>query len=302
MGYYALIYILYYYRRKNFFELDDFMASVEAIYPSLNIVFLKIKKETNYFTNFIIEKNQKLKELNSKDSITFQNIIYTKENYTLLENKKYVFNIPDDSQIEILKLGTLITSYTANTDISVNNSKTVLANLYNGNACDVIYKIYYVNNEKNNECLEFWSSFVSQGIEQCLSQIEIEILNIIEFFKKANNSDEVLSNLTYLETIISNCEEFIIYYFYYAYQITILLFIDLESDYRASILFVFDIIVLFFIIGCFLIFLFINIIIYYKAQEFGYLINFILIFPFRYLEEEETLYNEILYIRQLLYK
>ena len=302
MGYYALIYILYYYRRKHFFELDDFMASVEAIYPSLNIVFLKIKKETNYFTNFIIEKNQKLKELNSKDSITFQNIIYTKENYTLLENKKYVFNIPDDSQIEILKLGTLITSYTANTDISVNNSKTVLANLYNGNACDVIYKIYYVNNEKNNECLEFWSSFVSQGIEQCLSQIEIEILNIIEFFKKANNSDEVLSNLTYLETIISNCEEFIIYYFYYAYQITILLFIDLESDYRASILFVFDIIVLFFIIGCFLIFLFINIIIYYKAQEFGYLINFILIFPFRYLEEEETLYNEILYIRQLLYK
>ena len=303
MTYYIFVYSLYEKQKENFFQFDDFMCSVEGIYPQTYLAFATLKNQTLHFTNFIITKNKKLEELNSGiESITFQNKIYTKDNSSLLENEKYIFEIPNENERIISKLGNLITSLTSNIDTSNNNSKTILIKLYNGDACDILFNIYFIDNIKYYKCINFWSSFISQGIEQCLAQLEIEMLNIISYLKYLNNSTESYNNLMILENIFADCEEFIMVYFYYSYKVTQLILIDLENDKSNFVLFLFDFIVYSFIVICIILFFILNIFVYYDGLKFGQLINFIVIFPIQYLIEEENLYNEIIDLYKKLYR
>ena len=303
MSYYMLVYLLYIYRKNSYFIYDDFMASVEGIYLKAYLAFSILKNQTNHYTDFEILKNISLYQLNNNySSVTFLNEIYTKDNYTILENQKYIFYIPNENERKITKLGTLITSYTTNVDISVNSTKTVLVNLYNGNACDVLFNIYYINSKKYYECIIFWSGFITQGIEQCIAELDIEILNIVTIFELINNRHNVLENYNILDTLYNNCELFIINYFYYAYKITQILFIDLEEDIIDLIFFTFDIIVYSYVIGCILVFIIFNILIYLGGIKFADLINFIIIFPMQYLIEEENLYSEIIDVYKLIYE
>ena len=177
-----------------------------------------------------------------------------------------------------------------------------MVNLFNGNACEILYKVYFIDDDKYNKCLIFWSSFVTQGIEQCLSQLEIEMLNIVSYFNYLNNFTEVYNNLHILEKNFSNCEEFIMIYLFYAYKVTQLVLTDLKNEKKRLILFTFDIVLYIYIIGCIFLFVVLLILIYYKKQKFGYLINFILIFPSQYLLEEKILYQEIIDIYKIMYR
>ena len=303
MSYYILVILLYEYRKNNFIVFDDYCNSIASIFSNTYIAYQTLKNQTIYFTSFMIEKNKTLNELDSGNEYSlFFNEVYSKENYTLLKNQNYIFEIPDEKDTTIEKLGTLITLFTSNVDLSVNNSKVVMVNLYNGNACEILYKVYFIDDDKYNKCLKFWSSIVTQGIEQCLSQLELEMINIISYFNYLNNSTEVYNNLHILENSFSNCEEFIIIYLFYAYKVTQLVLEDLKNDKRMLILFTFDIIVYIYIIGCIFLFICLLIIIYYGKQKFGYLINFILIFPFQYLLEERILYQEIIELYKMMYR
>ena len=102
ISYYIIMYLLYEKKKKKFLEFDDFKSTLLEIIVSSFISFSKIKNQTIYFFSFIQEKKEKLNQINSGNSpITFNNEIYTQENYTLLENKKYYFEIPDEKEIEI---------------------------------------------------------------------------------------------------------------------------------------------------------------------------------------------------------
>ena len=104
MFYYIIIDIYNKNRRKNILKFDDFITSLFDIFLNSFFSFGIIKNQTIYFTDFIIEKNEKINQLNSNyESITFNNEIYTKDNLTLLQNKKYYFEIPNEEIIKIKK-------------------------------------------------------------------------------------------------------------------------------------------------------------------------------------------------------
>ena len=171
MIYYPIIYILYEYRRERFFEYDDFMSSCEGIFVDAYEAFGTLKNQTIFFANYIIERNKKIEELNNgKSEIEFKGEKYTNENITELRKKRFKFEIPDEKSRTVTKLGNLVTTFTANTDISINSTETVLVTLYNGNACEVLFHLYEHDEDKYQKCLTFWYSIVTQGIEQCLTQ------------------------------------------------------------------------------------------------------------------------------------
>ncbi len=128
------------------------------------------------------------------------------------------------------------------------------------------------------------------------------MINIVSYFNHLNNLTEIFYDLHILENNFSNCEEFIMIYLYYAYKVTQLVLTDLKNDKREIILFTFDIIVYIYIIGCIFLFICLLILIHYGKQNFAYLINFILIFPFQYLLEEGILYQEIIDLYKMMYR
>ena len=191
MFYYIIIDIYNKNRRKNILKFDDFITSLFDIFLNSFSSFGIIKNQTIYFTDFIIEKNEKINQLNSNyESITFNNEIYTKDNLTLLQNKKYYFEIPNEEIIKIKKIDNIISLFAINIDMTKNNSYSLLIKLFNGNSCDVLFHLFFYNEQKYNICIEFWSTFVTKGLENCFVQLEIEIYKIIDEFKYINNNKD----------------------------------------------------------------------------------------------------------------
>ena len=302
MIYYPIIYLLYEYRRERFFEYDDFMSSCEGIFVDAYEAFGTLKNQTVFFANYIIERNEKIKELNNNISVVeFKGINYTKNNITELEKKKFIFEIPEESTRTVTKLGNLVTAFTANTDITKNSTETVLVSLYNGNACKVLFQLYEYDDEKYETCLNFWSSIVTQGIEQCLTQLEVEMSNIVTLFLEINNSTEIFNNLEILEGPFTRCEEFITNYFFYAYKETIVIFVALEKVKSGLIYSEFDIMKTLFIIICICLFFILNTFIYFENKEIGDFLKFIVIFPTVYLIEDDNFYKHIIHLKKELY-
>jgi hypothetical protein len=296
------MHFIYEDKKNNFLNFDNFKSSLLGIIVSSFSSFSKIKNQVIYFLNFTQEKNEKLNLLNSSNiSITFNNEIYTQNNYTILENKKFNFEIPKDNELEIKKFNNLITSYLNNLDTSKNNTILLLINLYNNNACEILFHLYYYNETKYNNCLFFWSSFVTQGIEQSLIQLEIEIFHIIDVFVEINNSNEVLNNLEIIKKTYSNCDDFILNYLYLSFRETQFILRDLEKDNSDIIYRSIERILFFFILGNIFLFIFFLILLYFVFIQFKDFINFIIIFPLEYLIEEENLYLEIIKLHNWLY-
>ena len=302
ISYYIIMYLLYEKKKKKFLEFDDFKSTLLEIIVSSFISFSKIKNQTIYFFSFIQEKKEKLNQINSGNSpITFNNEIYTQENYTLLENKKYYFEIPDEKEIEIKKFNNLLRPYSSNLDTSKNNNNLLLITLYNNNACEIIFHLFYYNETKYDICLNFWSSFITQGIEQSLIQLEIEISHIIDIFIDINKSNEVLSDLRIIEKSFSNCDDFILNYLLLSYRETQFILKNLEKGKLDNIYHSFKIVLFIFIFGCIPLFFSFLLFIRMYYVLFKDFINLIIIFPLEYLIEEENLYIEIHKLYKLMY-
>ena len=250
----------------------------------------------------IIERNKKIEELNNgKSEIEFKGEKYTNENITELRKKRFKFEIPDEKSRTVTKLGNLVTTFTANTDISINSTETVLVTLYNGNACEVLFHLYEHDENKYQKCLNFWSSIVTQGIEQCLTQLDIEMSTIIKFFQYINDSPEIIDDLEILEQSFGDCEEFITNYFFYAYKETIVIFIALEHVRSDKIYLGFDILKASFIIASIVLFFILSVFIYFENKDFLGFLNFVEIFPTVYIVEDENFYRVIINLKKELY-
>ena len=301
--YYLIIYIYNENRTNNLLKFDHFMSSVFEVYISTFSSFEIIKTQSINFTDFIIDKNEKINQLNSNyELVSFNNEIYTKENLTLLQNQKYYFEIPNEEQISVKKLNEIISLFSIDIDMTKNNSYSLLIKLFHGNACDVLFHLFFHNEPKYNICVEFWSNFVTKGLENCFIQLEIEFYNIIDKFKYINNNNvQNINNLKDFENLYSNCDDFILNYLYLSYRETQFIFRDLEKDKTDIIYKSIEEFVIFFILGDILSFFLFLILIYFNYIQFKGFINFIIIFPFEYLIEEENLYIEIIKLHKLLF-
>ena len=277
------------------------MSSCEGIFVDAYEAFGTLKNQTIFFANYIIERNKKIEELNNGISeIEFKGEKYTNENITELRKKRFKFEIPDEKSRTVTKLGNLVTTFTANTDISINSTETVLVTLYNGNACEVLFHLYENDENKYQKCLTFWSSIVTQGIEQCLTQLDIEMSTIIKFFQYINDSPEIIDDLEILEQSFGDCEEFITNYFFYAYKETIVIFIALEYVRSDKIYLGFDILKASFIIASILLFFILSVFIYFENKDFLGFLNFVEIFPTVYIVEDENFYRVIINLKKEL--
>jgi hypothetical protein len=278
------------------------MSSCEGIFVDAYEAFGTLKNQTIFFANYIIERNKKIEELNNgKSEIEFKGEKYTNENITELRKKRFKFEIPDEKSRTVTKLGNLVTTFTANTDISINSTETVLVTLYNGNACEVLFHLYEHDENKYQKCLNFWSSIVTQGIEQCLTQLDIEMSTIIKFFQYINDSPEIIDDLEILEQSFGDCEEFITNYFFYAYKETIVIFIALEHVRSDKIYLGFDILKASFIIASIVLFFILSVFIYFENKDFLGFLNFVEIFPTVYIVEDENFYRVIINLKKELY-
>ena len=301
MFYYIIIFTFYEEKKKSFLKFDDFMSSIVEVFVSSIYSFGSFKNQTFYFTNFIIEKNNIISNLNNGKikSIVFQNENYTLNNISLLENKNYEFYLPINENVK--KIGNIITSYTLNLNMKQNSSEVILLKLFNGNACEVLYQLYYNNETKFNNCLNFWSSIITQGIEQSLVQFEIELINLFDKLYEYFNSNIILNDLKIFEDVFSHCDDFIFHYLYFSYKENQIILKEIEKKKTQVIYNSFQIILIIYIFGCIFLFFGLMIFIYYGQIKFGSFINLIIIFPLQYLLEEESLYIEIIKLHKSLY-
>ena len=302
ISYYIIMNLYYEKEKKIFLDFDDFKSTLLEIFVSSYSSFSKIKKEAIFFSIFVQEKKEKLNQIKTNNiPVIFNNEIYTQENYTILENKKYYFEIPDEKEIEIKKFNNLLRPYSKNLDSSKNDSKVHLITLYNNNACEILFHIFFYSEIKYNICLKFWSSFLTQGIEQTLIQLEIEISHIIDVFVDINNSNEVLNDLKIIEDSFANSEDFILNYLLFAFRETQIILQDLEKKKVKNIYNLFKTVLYIFIFGCIPLFISFLIFIHFYYVLFKDFINLIVIFPLEYLIEEENLYVEIHNLYKLMY-
>ena len=298
MTYYILINLIYTQKRNNFFEFDDIINNLEGIYKTCFDIYVNIKYEALNYIIFITNQNKAISKLeNGESEVEFEGVNYTDVNK--LKSQYYEINIPDVSFNKIGNLLLTIVSNSNNDYSSITNAdySTQITQLYQGNACEVLYKI---TDEIYQYCSGFWSSILTQGMEQAFNQLGVELSALQNDLKMCNKLEK-----SFLDIIQSDnfaiLEYYYTYYFMDAYLKTKSLLEDLRKDKVNGIYIVFEITMVIYIIISIILWFVLVIFVQNKKKVFCSFLNFIGIIPFQYISEDEDFYRDILKLEKELF-
>ena len=298
MTYYILINLIYTQKRNNFFEFDDIINNLEGIYKTCFDIYVNIKYEALNYIIFITNQNKAISKLeNGESEVEFEGVNYTDVNK--LKSQYYEINIPDVSFNKIGNLLLTIVSNSNNDYSSITNAdySTQITQLYQGNACEVLYKI---TDEIYQYCSGFWSSILTQGMEQAFNQLGVELSALQNDLKMCNKLEK-----SFLDIIQSDnfaiLEYYYTYYFMDAYLKTKSLLEDLRKDKVNGIYIVFEITMVTYIIISIILWFILVIFVQNKKKVFCSFLNFIGIIPFQYISEDEDFYRDILKLEKELF-
>ena len=298
MTYYILINLIYNQKRDNFFEFDDIINNLEGIYKTCFDIYVNIKYEALNYIIFISNQTEAISKLeNGENEVEFQGVKYTDVNK--LKSLYYNINIPDVSFNKIGNILLTIMSEANNNYNSIDDAdySTQMKQLYQGNICEVLYK---KTDEIYEHCCSFWSSILTQGMEQAFNQLSVE-LNALQNELKACNKLEK-SFLNVMQSVdFALLEYYYTYYFMDAYLKTKSLLKELRKNKVNGIYIVFEITMIIYIIIsvilCFVLVIFVQ----NKKKIFCSFLNFIGIIPFQYISDDEDFYRDILRLEKEIF-
>ncbi len=291
MTYYILINLIYIYKRNKFFDFDDIINNLEGIYKTCFDIYVDIKYEEIAYVKFINEQKKAISKLENNESyVEFEGVNYT--DIDELSKQYYTINIPN---VTFTKIGNLLLSIIPSEDTNfVNNPNpsysTQLKYLYSGNMCNYLYEETDITRKS---CYNFWSSILTQGMEQGFNQLSVELnalqneLILCNKYRK-NIIDIILSKK------MEELEYFYNYYFMDAYLKTKFLLEEIRTERVNSIYKVFELTMIFYICIsaalCFVLVIFVEA----KRKVFCSFLNFIGIIPFQYISDDDDFYRDIL--------
>jgi len=285
---------------NNILEFDYTNNALEGVYKESFMIYLSLKTELgNYIQYELLKQNlaNQLKILKqSNKTLLFENIPFS-DYEDLLKYKYYKMNIPN--QIDSPKIGTLLMPLT-NTDLT-KASKSILKlnDLYNYNACEILYdssKLPY----EYNQCSNFWSSILLKGMEQSITQMSVVITSVLDDLHSLNINSKNITQVIQEGSNFDTYEKFVQIYLLDAYQYTTQIFRDLNKSNLDNIYKIYRYIMIGYIIFGIFLFFFMLYFIHNSKYIFNTFMNFIGILPMIYLMEDIYLYKEILNLEKYL--
>ena len=293
--------------RRNKLKMMTTFFRVNTLFFQFKIILILSSSLTYYILSIFIKSSKKNSiinffELNESLNFVFKNSydifislerkldIYERSliNCTTIGNfTEMVF--PKIGEIDTPKFGNLIMEIIGNSDLkkeTINNFSKV----FQDNACEIL--IQYSN--EMEYCKNFWSGVLVKGLEQAIIQMDIIIGTVIDELKSLNDKNNItLLNLTsessYIEYVQFNA-----FYLYRAYLNKYEIFDEFNNQKLDAIIKGLKILFLFYIIISFFLFILLIYFVYSYNSLFNSFLNFVGIFPTRYIVEDELFYNEII--------
>ena len=215
----------------------------------------------------------------------------------IIRRKNYQMKIPSNEQLTTPKLGSLLMPLVSDVDESSTETEQKLNNLYNDDSCKILVK--EGDTESYDYCKLFWSGILVKGMEQGITQLGLSVASVTDELRWINssilNNSNRFSDMTYKnDSAFFQFSVFVEFYLFESYLQTYRIF-DVLRDVRLdNIKSNFNVILYCYLIGSIVLIA----IAFYFVNDSKYLLNsflnFVGIFPVKYLMEDNTLYHETL--------
>jgi hypothetical protein len=266
--------------RTNYLQVESITDETEGIYKESLDIHLMLLRKVKIIIDYVNEKEEAKKTGNT---VNFPKI-----------------TIPSIDEIEFPKLGNLLMPI-----VSSSGDEAAIASqfneLYNRDACQFLF---HDHKDKYEECITFWNGVIAKGMEQSLTQMSVSITSVIDDLKNLNNETVTREDMIKFldeESYFYQFQIFMEYYFYLSYLKTAEMFNILRKGKIESIKNKFDILLILYLIVSILLFVLVLLFIYSIKSYFNSFLNFVAIFPLRFISEDENLFRNILKLDESLF-
>ena len=304
--YYIVITLIENQKKNDYLSFDSTTNAIEEVYKGSFDAFLRLKTELAKYenayydaclgTNSTTEEEQPKQEPTNPDEELEQQQDGTTEE--CVNNITITMDIPSNNDITTPKLGNLLMPLVNDLD-GASSATTELNNLYNSDACLVLFETDTSDDYKN--CSKFWSSILIKGMEQSITQMSVVINTVIDELNSLQNKGKTFSDILNTTSAFSQYELFVEYYLFKSYMKTVELFELLKEAKVDSIYNTFQLILYCYVIGVVLLFFILLYFVYSSKFVFNSFLNFIGILPVKYLLEKDDLYKDILKLEQHIF-
>ena len=232
--------------------------------------------------------------------------------------ENYQMTIPSNEELTTPKLGSLLMPLVSGVDNTSTETEIKLNNLYNNDSCAIL--VGKDNLQAYDYCSKFWSNILGKGMEQGITQLGLSVASVTDELNSLNDLSNVLNNnnddnnnedspkvdnpLTFDNITKQNNSAFfqfsifVEYYLFESYLQTYQIFNVLRDVKLEKIKNSFNIILYIYLVGS-IILLFVLIYFVYESKYLlNSFLNFVGIFPVKYLMEDNNLYHETLNLEQ----
>ena len=262
MTYYILcIFIKEKYKNKfiDFYKINE---TLDKVFKNSYDIYLSLKRKTELFENYLID----CETIGDFQPIELQKV----------------------SDINTPSFGNIIMEITGDSDLD-KKTKEKFSLLFEQNACEALLE----GSSDMKYCENFWFGVLLKGLEQSIIQMNIILSSVLDELKSLND----LNNKTLLglfsDSSFIEYSQFNEYYLVKAYDLTYHTMVEMRQQKLDSIIKnIRLILIIYLLISIFLLSLMIYFVYNFNAL-FSSFLNFIGIFPPKYLYEDENFYKEI---------
>lgn len=267
---------------------NNVLETIDRVFVDSFISFLKVKIEIMNYAN---------KWYNIKEGINFLKQSENKNKTYMIDEKNYTLNeLESMTNYSIIisdelapNFNNLIRDIIKIDSNNTNNTDAILYNLYNSDACQIVY-----SDQALEDCKKFWSGVMVKGLQQTIVEMGSRFSVLIDQFSLIAAADGSL----YLEDLLKsddweNYDYFIIYYLYDFFDKSRNLFNDLRYEevykYKQIYRIVFS---CYLVLDCIILIIMIYFI-YSVISLFNSFLNFIAIIPTKIIIEDKEMNEEI---------
>ena len=262
--YYIVVFFMKTKFKNDYLNFDKANNSLEDIFKISYDIYIKLKREINFYENNLINCN------------------------TTGEFKP--INLPKINEIITPKIGNILMEITENNKFK-KESISQFNSLFYENVCELLMEF----SNQINYCLKFWSGVLSKGMNQGIIQMDVVLGNVLDELFSLNNWNNSIKLIDLMKkSYFIDYEQFIIYYMFKAYNSSCYILEELRNEKINSIISSFKLFLFSYIILVVILFGAIVYFIYSFNYIFSTSLYFIGIIPLKYICEDEKFYNSII--------
>jgi len=262
MTYYILCMFLKPKYKNKLFDFYKINEAVDKVFKDSLDIYLSLKRKIEIYENSLI---------NCEKIGDFEEI-----------------KVPEVGEINTPKFGNVIMEINGDSDIEEKTKKD-FSSLFEHNICEEVIE----NESDMKHCENFWFGVLLKGMEQAIVQMDVILSSVLDELKSLNdlNNKTLLGLMT--KSSLIEYSQFNEYYLIKVYDKTYDILVEMRLQKLNSIIKNFRLILLFYLFISFFLFSLMIYFVYNFNALFNSFLNFIGIFPPKYLYEDENFYKEV---------